>query len=30
MGQFAISQSVAREEDPRFLVGRGEFIAEKN
>ena len=29
MGQFAISQSVAREEDPRFLVGRGEFIADK-
>ncbi len=30
MGQFAISQSVARDEDPRFLVGRGEFIADKD
>ncbi|MPY71628.1 MAG: molybdopterin-dependent oxidoreductase, partial [Alphaproteobacteria bacterium] len=26
MGEFAIGQSVTREEDPRLLTGRGEFL----
>jgi carbon-monoxide dehydrogenase large subunit len=28
MGQFAIGQSVPREEDPRLLRGEGEYIAD--
>jgi carbon-monoxide dehydrogenase large subunit len=30
MGEFAIGQSVRREEDPRFLTGRGEFLDDVN
>ncbi|MEC7490849.1 MAG: xanthine dehydrogenase family protein molybdopterin-binding subunit [Pseudomonadota bacterium] len=30
MGEFAVGQSVRREEDPRFLVGNGEFLDDVN
>ncbi len=30
MGEFAIGQSVPREEDPRFLTGGGEFLDDVN
>ncbi len=30
MGDFAIGQSVTREEDPRLLTGRGKFISDLN
>ncbi|CAN0517339.1 unnamed protein product, partial [Laminaria digitata] len=26
MGEFAVGQSVPREEDPRFLTGAGDFL----
>ncbi|MEC7944424.1 MAG: xanthine dehydrogenase family protein molybdopterin-binding subunit, partial [Pseudomonadota bacterium] len=30
MGEFAVGQSVPREEDPRLLTGRGEFLDDVN
>ncbi len=30
MGEFAVGQSVKREEDPRLLTGRGEFLDDVN
>ena len=30
MGEFAIGQPVLREEDPRLLTGRGEFLNDVN
>ena len=30
MGEFAVGQSVARQEDPRLLTGGGEFLDDKN
>ena len=30
MGEFAVGQSVPREEDPRLLTGGGEFLDDVN
>ncbi len=30
MGEFAVGQSVRREEDPRLLTGRGEYLGDVN
>ena len=30
MGEFAVGQSVARQEDPRLLTGGGEFLDDIN
>ncbi len=30
MGEFAVGQSVTRSEDPRLLIGHGEFLDDVN
>ncbi len=30
MGEFAVGQSVSRQEDPRLLIGAGEFLDDVN